>query len=117
LARDLGRSLKVGGHLSDLRRTGIGPFSVGSAASLGSLVDPQAIRAKLIPPAMALVHFPSFEVGLEEATRIRQGGFIPLPGTEFPEGTLVRVVRKGDLVAMAAKEGDRLQPRKVFADG
>jgi tRNA pseudouridine55 synthase len=117
LARDLGRSLEVGGHLSDLRRTGIGPFSAESAASLGSLEDPEAIRANLIPPALALAHFPSFEVGPEEATRIRQGGFLPLLRTEVPEGTLVRVLLKGDLLAVAAREGDRLQPRKVFADG
>jgi tRNA pseudouridine55 synthase len=116
LARDLGRSLKVGGHLSTLRRTGIGPFSAASAASLDSLDDPEAIRANLIPPSLALAHFPFFEVGPEEAARIRQGQFLSIPRTEIPEETPIRVLLDGDLLAVASREGDQLRPRKVLAN-
>lgn len=37
LARDVGETLEVGAHLSDLRRTAIGPYRVSSAWSLPSL--------------------------------------------------------------------------------
>ncbi len=115
LARDLGRSLKVGGHLSALRRTAIGPFVAPSARSLDSLGDLEKIRANLIPPALALAHLPSLEVGPEEAARIRQGQFLPVPRTEIPLETPVRVLLDGDLLAMAAREGDQLRPRKVLS--
>jgi len=114
LARDLGRSLKVGGHLSTLRRTAIGPFSAPSAPSLDSLGDLETIRANLIPPARALAHLPFFEVGPEEAARLRQGQFLPVPRTGIPLKTPVRVLLDGDLLAMAAREGDQLRPRKVL---
>lgn len=37
LARDIGRELGVGGHLTSLRRTAIGPFEVGEASTLEQL--------------------------------------------------------------------------------
>jgi tRNA pseudouridine55 synthase len=39
LARDLGEKLGVGGHLTALRRTAIGPFSVGESWTLAALTD------------------------------------------------------------------------------
>jgi tRNA pseudouridine55 synthase len=117
LARDLGRSLKVGGHLSDLRRTAIGPLSVTSASSLDALSDPEAIQANLLPPALALAHLPSVEVGPDEAARIRQGRFLSTHGTEIPENIPVLLLLDGDLLAVAAREGDQLRPRKVLGAG
>ncbi|MGL1774786.1 hypothetical protein ACSTG3_23485, partial [Vibrio parahaemolyticus] len=48
LARDLGAALGVGGHLTALRRTRIGSFDVGSAASVDDLAE-----AALVNPATA----------------------------------------------------------------
>jgi tRNA pseudouridine55 synthase len=39
LARDLGEALGVGGHLTALRRTAVGPFTVADAHSLDDLAD------------------------------------------------------------------------------
>jgi len=117
LARDLGRILKVGGHLSSLRRTSIGPFSLASASSLDELEETQGIQDRLISPSVALAHFPSFEVGEDDAARIRQGQFLPVPPMEIPEETPVRVLLDGELLAVAAWEGGFLRPRKVFANG
>ena len=52
LARDLGAALGVGGHLTALRRTRVGPFLVGDAGSLGetlmeSLRSPASVAAEL----------------------------------------------------------------------
>jgi tRNA pseudouridine55 synthase len=48
LARDLGRLTSSAAHLTSLRRTRIGPFDVGDAATLASLADsptkPRALR-------------------------------------------------------------------------
>lgn len=40
LARDLGRSLGTGGHLASLRRTEVGPFTLGQARQLDDLPEP-----------------------------------------------------------------------------
>lgn len=116
LARDLGRSLKVGGHLSALRRTGIGPYSSASASSLDSLGDLEVIQTRLISPALALSHFPAYRVGPEEAACLCQGQSLSIKGEEIPEEIPVRVLLEGDLLAMAVREGDQLRPRKVLGD-
>ncbi|MGD2122616.1 MAG: tRNA pseudouridine(55) synthase TruB [Gemmatimonadota bacterium] len=117
LARDLGRALGVGGHLSALRRTSIGPHSVSSALPLDALAEPEAIWKELTPPGAVLGHFPIFEVGPEEAARIRHGQFLPLPSEVAPAEGPVRVLLKGELVAVATRQGDQLRPQKVFGAG
>jgi tRNA pseudouridine55 synthase len=117
LARDLGRSLEVGGHLTSLRRTSVGSFSVSSASSLEALAAPGAISSSLVSPADALTHLPPVEVDSDEAARIRQGQFLDLQGNGVSEDTPVRVLFGGELVAVATREGTRLRPRKVLAHG
>lgn len=117
LARDLGRSLGVGAHLAALRRTSIGPFSVSSARPPGSFSSPEDIRRHLISPARSLAHLPTLEIGQDEAARIRQGQFLPVEGRDLPEKVPVRVLMGGELIAVAAREGEQVRPRKVLADG
>lgn len=54
LARDLGRALGVGGHLTSLRRTRVGPFAVSSAVApddrvLDGLRSPASVATALFP--------------------------------------------------------------------
>lgn len=51
LARDLGVALEVGGHLTALRRTEVGPFSVTDAAPNEGLADGSVSTDNLIAPA------------------------------------------------------------------
>jgi tRNA pseudouridine55 synthase len=117
LARDLGRSLGVGAHLTALRRTRIGAFAVTEAVALSELEGPETVRRALIPPARALSHMPFVVVGPEDAARIRHGQAVSMMGHALPEGELVRVLLEGELVAVATPKGDQLQPRKVMAHG
>jgi tRNA pseudouridine55 synthase len=117
LARDLGRNLGVGGHLTTLRRTEIGPFSVSSARPQDAYSSPEEIRRDLISPGEALAHLPTLAVDQAEAERIRQGQFLIVRGRDIPEHTPIRVLLGGDLVAVAAREGEKIRPRKVLANG
>jgi tRNA pseudouridine55 synthase len=102
LARDLGASLGVGGHLTSLRRTRIGPFHVDGAASVDLLAD-----AQLLTPADAATSvLGRFPVSVEEARDLRHGkrlagaavrlSRVPAAAID-PEGALVGVVeRRGD---------------------
>jgi len=114
LGRDLGRSLGVGAHLTGLRRTEIGGFSVDRALSLPEVERGEGLEEHLISPASALAHFPSVAVSQADAVRIRQGQFLPLENQELPEGEPVRILLDGDLLAIGARNGDQLRPRKVL---
>ena len=70
IARDLGASLGVGGHLGALRRTAVGPFTLDDAHTLEQLAD----ELKLLPIAEAArASFLSRDLGLAQAGDVRHG--------------------------------------------
>lgn len=98
LARDLGRAVRVGGHLTALRRTRIGAFDVSAAAS----VDDIAEDALVAPATAAAVVMSVLAVGADEARDLRHGKRIDgggrLTGAVAaaidPDGLLIGVVEK-----------------------
>ncbi|GAA1947455.1 tRNA pseudouridine(55) synthase TruB [Microbacterium deminutum] len=102
LARDLGAALGVGGHLTALRRTRIGPFDVGDAAS----ADDIATASLATPAGIAAAVLGRLGVSGDEARDLRHGkrltGAAPRLVAERvaaidPDGALVGVVeRRGD---------------------
>src|SRR5215218_7440901 len=70
IARDLGAALGVGGHLTALRRTAVGPFTLDQARTLDQLTECFA----LTPVAEAArATFPAREVDAEQAAHVRVG--------------------------------------------
>lgn len=118
LARDLGAALGVGAHLTALRRTEVGDFRVEDALPLDALERADAVAAAWVAPAAALAHLPTVEVSAEDAARIAHGRAVGLGGSAPGlEGGAVAVLSARELVAVAARAGDRLLPRKVFGGG
>jgi tRNA pseudouridine55 synthase len=115
LGRDLGRGLGVGAHLTALRRTAIGDFSVEDALSLEDLDQIDDVATRLVPPSEALAHLPSVAVSDGEALKLKQGQFLPLESPDLPEGEAVRILLNGELLAIGERNGDHLRPRKVLA--
>src|SRR4051812_34102260 len=66
IARDLGEALGVGAHLTALRRTSVGGFTLDGALTLDTLGDAAAVAAGWIEPARAVAHLPCVEVGAED---------------------------------------------------
>lgn len=92
LARDLGQSLGVGGHLTALRRTRIGPFAVTDA------VPPdESLRDHLHGSAdvASLLHS-RLDLSAQEAIDLAHGKRIPVAGT----GTRAAVAPDGRLVGL-----------------
>ncbi|GAA4779168.1 tRNA pseudouridine(55) synthase TruB [Microbacterium gilvum] len=99
LARDLGASLGIGGHLTALRRTHVGPFGVAEAAAVDALDD-----AVLLPAAeVAARVLGRFDATADEARDLRhgkrlEGAAVRLAGARAaaidPDGVLVGVVEK-----------------------
>lgn len=97
LARDLGAALSVGGHLTALRRSRIGPFGVADAVEL-QILDP---AARLLPPAAAAaLLFRVVDLDARQSLELGQGKRLILAGTadgspvaaRAPDGRLVGLV-------------------------
>jgi tRNA pseudouridine55 synthase len=75
IARDLGAVLGVGGHLTELRRTAVGPFDLPAARTLDQLED----EFTMVPIAdAARAAFPAYELDAEQAASVRVGRALPL---------------------------------------
>jgi tRNA pseudouridine55 synthase len=115
LARDLGESLGVGAHLTRLRRTHVGSFSLSSALSLEGLQDPDGVSGSWIDPLDAVSHLPRLEVGAAEVTEIQHGRPVMADGT-WERGPVI-AAHRGVLVAVGEVSDARFCPRKVFVHG
>lgn len=108
LARDLGTALGVGGHLTSLRRTRIGPFSVDTAPRLDEL----DVESTLIGPAdAASVLFPRIELTDQQAIDLGHGkkvaaADLQLSGPLDADGLAAAVAPDGRLVGLVRITGD-----------
>ncbi|WP_040157505.1 tRNA pseudouridine(55) synthase TruB [Nigerium massiliense] len=100
LARDLGRDLGCGGHLTALRRTRLGPFTVADATwdgVLGELAPGERLSLLLTPMAdAARATMPVVEVDAAGATDVSHGRPLALEVPADPTG----VVHEGRLLAL-----------------
>lgn len=99
LARDLGAALGVGGHLTALRRTRVGPFDVRDAVTIDALEGAPV----LTPGAAAGRVLSVLPVTADEARDLRHGKRLagqaarldgPLAAAVEDDGTLVGIVEK-----------------------
>jgi tRNA pseudouridine55 synthase len=100
LARDAGAALGVGGHLTALRRTRVGPYRIGQARTLDELAERLELTALADAAAAA---FPRRELTQDEARQIGHGGRLPALGSGAapvaafgPDGTLIALLTEED---------------------
>lgn len=105
LARDLGAALGVGGHLTALRRTRVGPFDVSDAVDLDSLEE----ATTLTPAQAAGLILPVLDMSADDARDLRHGK--RLTGqAERLEGVIAAAVDEdGALVGIVEKRGADLK--------
>jgi tRNA pseudouridine55 synthase len=110
LARDLGAGLGVGGHLTRLRRTRVGPYDLTLARTLDEL----ATECVILPIGEAVAAaFPRRDVTAEEARTVRHGG--PLPAAGLGPGPVGVFAPGGELLALVEEQGRTARPLAVFA--
>ena len=101
LARDLGADLGVGGHLTALRRTRIGPFDVADAVTELTedvpLQDAAGVAASLLG---------TFEVTADEARDLRHGKRLVGAADRLPTDTPAAIAPDGALVGIVGRRGD-----------
>ncbi len=100
LARDLGAALGVGGHLTALRRTRIGPFSIGDARPVDDapgLIPPQDAAARL---------FPTLTLDPAQHADLANGKRVALDSPDTP-GPVAALAPDGSLIGLVAIVGGR----------
>jgi tRNA pseudouridine55 synthase len=110
LARDVGARLGVGGHLTALRRTRVGPYGADQARTLAQLTE----QLEVIPlAAAAAAAFARRELTADEARQVGHGIKLPALGTGAEP--VAAFGPDGSLVALLTEEGDRARSLAVFA--
>jgi len=118
VAHELGRDLEVGAHLSRLRRTQAGPFTLDEAHTLDELQpltgNAEALEALCVHPRSLLPEMPSVSGDRVALGRLRNGAQANLP--EFSQAPQVKVFAgQRDLVAIAKRvAGTLFQPVVVM---
>ena len=122
-ARDLGEKLRTKAHLSGLRRTRVGPFSINNAISLDSLqaLDHRAAVAALLPLERVLDDIPALDLGQAEAWRLKMGLSATLirrsflgPMQGLSDGQTVRARYDNRLIALCEFRKARLKVIRGF---
>ncbi len=97
IARDLGASLEIGGHLTALRRTRIGPFSIADATELESL----DVLASLLGPAdVASRLFPVYRLSAVQAVDLGHGKSLEATRPVDGDGPVAAISPNGRLVGL-----------------
>lgn len=124
LARDLAVALGTCGHLSELRRTAVGPFAEDAAISLEMLQElghSAAASTHLLPIETALDGIPALALSDREAERLRNGQAVPVLRPQDRE----RIATAGDdgivlaleaetPVALVRVDGIQVRPVRVL---
>ncbi|POH72714.1 tRNA pseudouridine(55) synthase TruB [Arthrobacter glacialis] len=113
LARDLGADLGVGGHLTALRRSAVGPYTLDRARTLEELAENLEIL-DIADAARALM--PVRELTAAEANELSFGRRIPASpeGTHTVDAPAAAFAPDGTLVALLADAGKHAKPVLVF---
>jgi tRNA pseudouridine55 synthase len=110
IARDLGAVLGVGGHLTALRRTRIGPFRVADAAVLESMDVGAHLRA---PADIASVLFPTLALDGAQTTDLTHGKRIRADGLD-DGGPVAAIAPNGRLVGLLTVNAGTAKPLVNF---
>jgi tRNA pseudouridine55 synthase len=110
LARDLGAGLGVGGHLTALRRTAVGAFTLAEASTLDDMAG--RLDEVCVPVAVAVARlFPTRQVSAEEARVLGHGGPLSTVGLTGPYAVLGP---DGEVIAVVSERDGRARAELVL---
>ncbi|MBK1717515.1 tRNA pseudouridine(55) synthase TruB [Thiocystis violacea] len=122
LAEDIGRELGCGGHVSALRRTGVGPYdetampfvSIEQVAALAEEETPAGLDALLLPLDTALGHWPSVRLSADAAFYLQQGQAVLVP--QAPTEGLVRLYDQSSRFLGVGEilDDGKVQPKRLI---
>ncbi|MHB9858689.1 tRNA pseudouridine(55) synthase TruB [Streptomyces sp. YIM S03343] len=111
LARDLGADLGVGGHLTALRRTRVGPYKLDAARTLDQLQQELAIMPIAEAAAAA---FPRWDVDTRRARLLSNGVRLEMPEEYAGAGTVAVFGPEGTFLALVEEQKGKAKSLAVF---
>ncbi|WP_327652910.1 tRNA pseudouridine(55) synthase TruB [Micromonospora aurantiaca] len=112
LARDAGAALGVGGHLTALRRTAVGGFTLAEAATLDQLEERAPDLVNLPLDAAAARFFPRRDATADETRVLSHGGPLAPAGITGPYAVFDPA---GGLIAIVSERDGRARAEIVLA--
>lgn len=110
IARDCGDRLKVGGHLSALRRTRVAGFTTSGAVSIAALKSAEFSTLDLADVARAT--FPVREIALDEKLELSFGRTLK---PNLGDGIFAGISSANELIALLSNVDGKAKPIAVFA--
>ncbi len=110
IARDCGDVLKVGGHLSALRRSRVAGFTTQGAASISSLKEKEFSTLDLAD--VARVTFPVRDIALDEKLELSFGRTL---APNLTDGIYAGITSSNELIALLSNVDGKAKPIAVFA--
>ena len=116
LGRDIAYSLGSIGHLSRLRRTKCGIFTIGDTILLEKLKNMVYVEQTLLPLETSLRDIAVMAVSEVEASKLKQGQALSPRGRaeNFAPSSIAAAVFSGVLIAIVRIEENRISPVRVF---
>ncbi|MFD7553767.1 MULTISPECIES: tRNA pseudouridine(55) synthase TruB [unclassified Streptomyces] len=111
LARDLGADLGVGGHLTALRRTRVGPYKLDRARTLDQLQEELTVMP--IGEAAAAA-FPRWDLDARRASLLANGVRIEMPDAYAAGQTVAVFGPEGTLLGLVESKGGKAKSLAVF---
>ncbi|MFF3452310.1 tRNA pseudouridine(55) synthase TruB [Streptomyces sp. NPDC002667] len=112
IARDLGADLGVGGHLTALRRTRVGPYKLDSARTLDQLQEELTVMPIAEAAAAA---FPRWDVDSKRARLLLNGVRLDMPDEYAGKGTVAVFDPEGQFLALVEEQKGKAKSLAVFA--
>lgn len=114
LARDVGEALNVGGHLTALRRTEVGPYKISQTKRLAELAE----EFEMLPlDEAAAALFPNRTVSVDEAVELSFGRTIAASSSVMDvtkDEIVAAFAPNGTLVALLKDQGAKARTQLVF---
>lgn len=119
LARDMGRDLGCYGHVSELRRTSVGPFEEDDMVTLQRLTelegDLDSLDDELFTTGTALDELIEVPVTGQQVHRLRLGNSIVLRGRDAIAHADEAIATSGEeLIAIGEIDRGQFKPKRVF---
>ncbi|MGI5136493.1 MULTISPECIES: tRNA pseudouridine(55) synthase TruB [unclassified Streptomyces] len=111
LARDLGADLGVGGHLTALRRTRVGPYKLDAARTLDQLQEELTVMPIAEAAAAA---FPRWDVDDKRARLLTNGVRLEMPDEYAGAGPVAVFAPEGRFVALVEELKGKAKSLAVF---
>jgi len=116
LVHDIGQALECGAHMTELRRTKIGPFTIDEAVTLSKLSEKDVVPLEEI---LERVGLKKVIVNDEAIVKIRNGSpvfpdFILRREKPDIDGTVGIFDKGGSIIALGKQAGDKIKTERVF---